>query len=86
MNNKDKMPWIRRIAIFIVLVIVLQLATLSGGSVAITGFVVNIVISAMACGLVSEFFFFQFITALIVGIFFIILFPKLRKVIGERWE
>jgi len=86
MNNKDKILWIKRTAVFIFFGIMLQPIALSGRNIVITRSVVDIITSVMTCALVSELSVLQFITVLIEGIFFIILFPTLRKVIGERRE
>ncbi|MDK2950957.1 MAG: hypothetical protein PWQ77_622 [Kosmotogales bacterium] len=83
MNDKDKILWINRIAVFIILFIVLRLTTLPGGSIVISR---SIVTSVMTCGLVSELSVSQLIIALSGDMLVIILFPTLIKVIGERWE
>ena len=52
MNNKAKVLWITRTAIFIALLIVLQAATAPFGNIFITGTIVNLllIISVMTCG------------------------------------
>lgn len=55
MNNKDKILWITRTAIFIALLIVLQAATAPLGNTLVTGSIVNLmlIVSVMTCSLAS---------------------------------
>ena len=55
MNNKNTIRWITRTAVFIALLIVLQMATAPLGNILITGSIVNLllIISVMTCGLAS---------------------------------
>lgn len=55
MNNKQRILWITRTAIFIALLIVLQLATAPLGNPLVTGSIVNflLIVSVMTCGIAS---------------------------------
>lgn len=55
MDNKQKILWITRTAIFIALLIVLQLATAPLGNPLVTGSIVNflLIVSVMTCGTAS---------------------------------
>lgn len=55
MNNKQRILWITRTAIFIALLIVLQLATAPLGNPLVTGSIVNflLIVSVMTCGVAS---------------------------------
>ena len=54
MNNKEKILWITRTAIFVALLVVLQLATARFGNI-VTGSAVNLIliVAVMTCGLAS---------------------------------
>ena len=55
MDNKRKILWITRTAVFIALLIVLQAATAPLGNILITGSIVNLllIVSVMTCGFAS---------------------------------
>ena len=55
MKRKQSISWIVRTAIFIALLIVLQVATVPLGNIIVTGSIVNLllIVSVMACGLSS---------------------------------
>lgn len=55
MNNKSRLFWITRTAVFIALLVVLQAATAPLGNILITGSIVNLllIVSVMTCGLLS---------------------------------
>jgi hypothetical protein len=54
-NRKENTLWITRTAVFIALLIVLQVATASLGNTLVTGAIVNmlLIVSVMTCGLLS---------------------------------
>jgi hypothetical protein len=71
MNNKSRILWITRTAVFIALLVVLQVSTAPLGNIFITGSAVNLllVVSVMTCGLSS-------------GITVCLLSPVLAKLVG----
>lgn len=55
MNNKSRVVWVTRTAVFIALLIVMQAATAPLGNILVTGSIVNLllILSVMTCGLLS---------------------------------
>ena len=77
MNNKSRVFWITRTAVFIALLIVLQAATAPMGNIFVTGSIVNLllILSVMTCGFTS-------------GLVVAVLSPVLAKFfgIGPLWS
>jgi hypothetical protein len=71
MNNKEKILWITRTAIFTALLIVIQATTASLGNTLITGTFVNLIliVSTMTCGLAS-------------GLTIAVISPVMAKLVG----